>query len=98
MQIYDMQIDQTSQKPSLDVTFAVRTTAMLWKRFKDTPANSEQFFYGQRVVLLGRIPLKTYDSGKILPGNKGAWTLLPIVPLPHPRISRSWNRRRRNSG
>ncbi len=64
MQIYDMQIDQTSQNPSLDVTFAVKQNGNVLEEFKATPANSEQFFYGQRVVLLGRIPLKQVTPGK----------------------------------
>jgi len=64
MQIYDMQIDQTSQNPSLDVTFIVKHDGKIVEEIKATPANSEQFFYGQRVVLLGRVPLKHTTPGK----------------------------------
>jgi hypothetical protein len=64
MQIYDMQIDQTSQKPSLDVAFTVKNKDGVIEEIPGTAANSEQFFYGPRVVLLGRIPLKNLDPGK----------------------------------
>ena len=64
MQIYDMQIDQTSQKPSLDVTFTIKSKGDVVEEIPGTPTNSEQFFYGQRVVLLGRLPLKNMAPGK----------------------------------
>ena len=64
VQIYDMQIDQTTQNPSLDVTFALKQNGNVLEEFKATPANSEQFFYGHRVVLLGMIPLKHTTPGK----------------------------------
>jgi hypothetical protein len=31
---------------------------------KSSAMNSEQFFYGQRVVVLGKIPLNTVSPGK----------------------------------
>jgi GWxTD domain-containing protein len=64
MQIYDMQIDQTSQNPSLDVTFIVKHDGKIVEEIKATPANSEQFFYGPRVGLRGRVPLKPTTPGK----------------------------------
>ena len=64
MQIYNMEIDQTSQKPSLDVTFTVKSGNKVVEEIKGTGANSEQFFYGQRVVLLGKIPIKNVIPGK----------------------------------
>jgi GWxTD domain-containing protein len=64
LQIYDMQIDQTSQKPSLEVSFFIKSNGTVVEEVKGTPANSEQYFYGQRVVLLGRIPLKNTPPGK----------------------------------
>jgi hypothetical protein len=64
MQICDMDIDQTSQKPSLDVSFTIKNNGNVVEEIKGAPANSEQFFYGQRVVLLGRIPLKNVTPGK----------------------------------
>ena len=64
MQIYNMDIDQTSQKPSLDITFTVKSGDTVVEEIKGTSTNSEQFFYGQRVVLLGKIPLKNVVPGK----------------------------------
>jgi hypothetical protein len=64
MQIYNMKIDQTTQKPSLDITFTVKSGDKVVEEFKGSSANSEQFFYGQRVVLLGKIPLKNTGPGK----------------------------------
>ncbi|NLT67342.1 MAG: GWxTD domain-containing protein [Acidobacteria bacterium] len=58
MQIYNMGIDQTSDKPALDVTFTVRNDGKVVEEISDSPINSEQFFYGPRVVLLGKIPIK----------------------------------------
>lgn len=64
MQIYNMEIDQTNQKPSLDITFAVRNGDKVVEEIKGTASNSEQFFYGPRVVLIGKIPLKIETPGK----------------------------------
>jgi GWxTD domain-containing protein len=64
MQIYNMEIDQTSQKPSIDITFTIKNNGKVVEEIKGTSANSEQFFYGQRVVVLGKIPIKTVSAGK----------------------------------
>jgi GWxTD domain-containing protein len=64
MQIYNMQIDQTNQRPSLDVAFLLKRNGKLVEELKNTAINSEQFFYGQRVVLVGKIPLKGIPPGK----------------------------------
>jgi hypothetical protein len=64
MQIYNMDIDQTNQKPSLDVTFIIRNGEKVLGEFKSSPTNSEQFFYGQRVVVVGKIPLNAVSPGK----------------------------------
>jgi GWxTD domain-containing protein len=58
MQIYNMEIDQTNQKPSLDITFSIKNGGKVVEEIKAGASNSEQFFYGPRVVLLGKIPLK----------------------------------------
>jgi GWxTD domain-containing protein len=63
MQIYNMQIDQASKKPSLDITFVVKKNGKAVEEVKGTAFNSEQFFYGKRVVLVGRIPLKNIGPG-----------------------------------
>lgn len=65
MQIYNMGIDQTSDKPALDVTFTVKSDGKVIEEISDSPINSEQFFYGPRVVLLGKIPIKQgFTPGK----------------------------------
>jgi GWxTD domain-containing protein len=64
MQIYNMQIDQATHKPSLDITFVVKKDGKMVEELKNTPYNSEQFYYGQRVVLVGKIPLKNIAPGK----------------------------------
>ena len=64
MQIYNMEIDQTSQKPLLDVSFAIKSNGKVVEEIKGAAANSEQFFYGQRVVLLGKIPVNPTAPGR----------------------------------
>ncbi len=64
IQIYGMAVDQTSLEPSLDVTFIVKNGNNIVEEIKGMQENSAQFFYGQRVVLLGKIPLKAIKPGK----------------------------------
>ncbi|MDR0842019.1 MAG: GWxTD domain-containing protein [Acidobacteriota bacterium] len=67
MQIYGMEIDQTSQKPSLEVEFVIKKGGKdgeVMDTIQSSAFNSEQFYYGQRVVLIGRVPI-----GKIAPGD-----------------------------
>jgi len=64
LQIYNMQVDQTNQEPSLDITYLIKDKEKVLEEHKATAQNSQQFFYGQRVVLLGSIPLKETAAGK----------------------------------
>ena len=64
MQIYNMQIDQTTQEPSLDISYLIKDKDKVLEEHKATPQNSQQFYYGPRVVLLGSIPLKETAAGK----------------------------------
>ena len=64
MQIYGMEIDQTSQNPSLEVEFVIKKDGKALEVIQNSANNSEQYYYGQRVVLVGRIPI-----GDIAPGN-----------------------------
>jgi hypothetical protein len=64
MQVYNMDIDQTNQRPSLEVSFAIKSGDKVVHEMTGNALNSEQLFYGQRVVLLGRIPLTTVEPGK----------------------------------
>jgi GWxTD domain-containing protein len=64
MQIYNMQIDQTNGRPSLEATFVLKSNGKLVEELKSSAINSELFFYGQRVILVGKIPLKNLPPGK----------------------------------
>jgi hypothetical protein len=64
MQVYGMESDQTTQNPSLDVEFAIKKGGETLEVIQSAPENSEQYFYGSRVVLVGKIP-----SGKLTPGK-----------------------------
>ena len=64
MQIYGMELDQTTQNPSLEVEFAIKKGGKILEVIQSSADNSDQFFYGQRVVLVGRIPV-----GNIAPGE-----------------------------
>ena len=64
MQVYNMQIDQTTQRPDLEVTYVIKSGNRVVQETKSSALNSEQFFYGQRVVLVGRLPLKGIAPGK----------------------------------
>jgi len=64
MQIYGMGIDQATQNPSLEVEFAVKKDGKVLEVVQNNAENSDQFYYGQRVVLVGRIP-----TGNITPGK-----------------------------
>ena len=64
MQIYGMEIDQATQNPSLEVEYVIKKGGQVIKTIQPTPMNSEQFFYGPRVVLVGRIPHGQEAPGK----------------------------------
>jgi hypothetical protein len=56
MQIYGMATDQATQNPSLEVEFAIRRGNEILEVVQSHENNSDLFFYGQRVVLIGVIP------------------------------------------
>lgn len=64
MQVYNMEIDQTTQNPSLDISFVLKSDGKVLKEIKGNAENSEQLFYGKRVVVVGLIPLKDVTPGK----------------------------------
>ncbi len=64
MQVYHMEIDQTTQKPSLETTYIIKNGDKVLSEAKGTPQNSDQLFYGPRVVLIGVVPLKGLAPGK----------------------------------
>ena len=57
MQIYGMEIDQSTHNPSLEVEFAIKQDGKVLEVIQGNAYNSEQLYYGQRVVLAGRIPV-----------------------------------------
>ena len=64
MQIYGMEIDQTTQKPSMEVEFAIKKDGKVLEVIQSAAENSDLFDYGTRVVLVGKIP-----SGNLAPGK-----------------------------
>jgi hypothetical protein len=64
MQIYNATLDQASQKPSLEVTYTVKSAGEVVEEQKDLTGRSVQFFSGQRVVVIGTIPLQKIAPGK----------------------------------
>ena len=64
VQIYNATIDQTSQKPSLEITYTVKGAGnKVVEELQDLAGNSVQFFSGMRVVVVGRIGLKGVTPG-----------------------------------
>jgi GWxTD domain-containing protein len=63
-QVYNATIDQTSLKPSLEITYTIRSGDKVIEELRDLAGDSIQFFSGQRVVVLGKISLKTLAPGK----------------------------------
>ena len=64
MQIYGMEIDQTTQNPSLEVEFVVKKNGKVLETVENSSVNSDQFYYGQRVVLVGKIPIGSLSPGE----------------------------------
>ncbi len=64
LQVYNAQIDQTSLKPSLEVSYTLKSGGKVIEDFKDNAGSSIQFFSGQRVVVLGKIQVKGLAPGK----------------------------------
>ena len=64
VQVYNASIDQTSLKPELQVTFTVKSDGKVMESMEDLAGGSIQFFSGQRVVVIGKIPLKEIAIGK----------------------------------
>ena len=63
-QIYNATLDQTSLKPSIEVRYSVKSDGKVVEEFTDLAGDSVQFFSGQRIVVLGKIPLKGIQAGK----------------------------------
>ena len=64
VQVYNIAIDQTSLKPSMEVTFTVKKDGKVVDEYKDLAGKYVELFSEKRVVLLGSIPLKAAAPGK----------------------------------
>ncbi len=64
MQVYNAGIDQTNLKPSLEITYTIKSGDKVVEELKDLKGDSVQFFSGLRVVVLGKIPLKGFPPGR----------------------------------
>ncbi len=65
IQIYNATIDQTTLKPSVEVTYAIRTSdGKVMEQLQDLSGRTVQFFSGQRLVLINETPLKGFAPGK----------------------------------
>jgi len=63
MQVYGMEIDQATQDPSLEIEYVIKKGGQVIETIQASPENSEQFYYGVRVVLIGRLPLVNKAPG-----------------------------------
>ncbi len=63
LQVYNAAIDQTSLKPSLDVTYTLKKDGKVIEMLQDNSGKGIQLFSGIRVVLLKQIPLKAIPLG-----------------------------------
>ena len=59
IQVYNVTLDQASLKPAMEVTYLVKAAGKVIEKHSDLTGESVQFFSGQRVVVIGRIPLTT---------------------------------------
>jgi len=64
LQIYNAGVDQATLKPSLEVTFTLKSDGKVVEELADLGGESVQFFSGQRIVILGKIPLTEINPGK----------------------------------
>jgi GWxTD domain-containing protein len=63
LQIYNAAIDQTSLKPSLDVSYTIKKEGKIVAELQDNAGKSIQLISGLRVVLLKQIPLRGMNPG-----------------------------------
>jgi GWxTD domain-containing protein len=64
VQVYNVAIDQTTLKPSMEVTFSVKKDGKVVDEYKDLGGKFVELFSERRVVLLGNIPLTSVAPGK----------------------------------
>jgi GWxTD domain-containing protein len=64
LQFYNVAIDQTTMKPSLEVTYTLKKGGEVLDKVTDVKGTTIQLFSGERVVLLTEIPLKGIVPGE----------------------------------
>jgi hypothetical protein len=71
VQIYNATIDQATLKPSVEVTYEIKTAdGKIVEELQDLSGRSVQFFSGQRIVLIKETQLKNIVPGKYTLGIK----------------------------
>jgi GWxTD domain-containing protein len=97
LQIYNVAIDQTTLKPSLDVSYVIKKDGKVIEELQDNMGKGIQLVSGQRVVLLKDIPLAGIGPGtytleieatdNILTRKISASTVFKIIQPAAPAIS-----------
>jgi len=64
MQIYNAEIDQTTLEPSLQISYLVKSGEKVVLDVEDTKGRTVQFTSGQRIVIVGQVPVKNLAPGK----------------------------------
>jgi GWxTD domain-containing protein len=64
LQIYNAEIDQTTLEPSLQISYLVKSGDQVVLDVEDIKGRTVQFTSGQRVVIVGQIPVKNLGLGK----------------------------------
>ena len=64
LQIYNAEIDQATLEPSLQISYLVKNGDQVVLDVEDTKGRTVQFTSGQRVVIVGQIPVKNLGLGK----------------------------------
>ena len=103
LQVYNATIDQTSLKPTIEVTYTVKAGGKVVQQLADLGGESVQFFSGQRIVVVGRLPIKDFAPGKytleVLVTDKVtnqsvvATTDFTVKPGTNPSVERTQNDR-----
>jgi len=64
LQVYNAQMDQTTLEPSLQISYLIKSGDKVVVDVEDTKGRTVQFTSGQRVVIVGQIPVKDLALGK----------------------------------
>jgi GWxTD domain-containing protein len=64
LHVYNAQLDQSAFEPSLTVTYRVTRDGRRVSEFVDRGGESIQFFSGQRIVLIGDLPIAELEAGR----------------------------------